>query len=340
MKRDTTSNDTHSPGRHGGPDGAKLLVIPALAAAILALFAWPQAELEPRGLPIGLAGPDLATAPLEQRMAENPEAIDVHRYDDGTEARRAIEDREVYGAFVATPAGPELLTASAASPAVSAMLTELAVEAGEESGAEIPVSDVVAADPDDPRGAAFGASVLPLLIAGLVTGVVCATGFARGPRQIGALLAASALAGLAAITVTQGWLGVIEGPWLVNAGVLSLLVLSVAAIVAGCVAWLGLPGIGLAAILVVLIGNPWSGIATAPELLPEPTGLIGQLLPPGAAGNALRSTAFFDGAAAWGHLAILFGWATVGVAAILAANGLGRSVLPAVGHSRTEPRVA
>jgi hypothetical protein len=46
----------------------------------------------------------------------------------------------------------------------------------------------------------------------------------------------------------------------------------------------------------VLIGNPFSGVGTGPELLPQPVGAIGQLLPPGAGGNLLRSTAFFDGA--------------------------------------------
>ena len=48
----------------------------------------------------------------------------------------------------------------------------------------------------------------------------------------------------------------------------------------------------------VLIGNPFSGVGSAPELLPQPIGAIGQLMPPGAGGNLLRSTGFFDGAGA------------------------------------------
>jgi hypothetical protein len=43
----------------------------------------------------------------------------------------------------------------------------------------------------------------------------------------------------------------------------------------------------------IFVGNPWSGIASAPELLPTSAGLIGRLLPPGAGGNLLRNTAFF-----------------------------------------------
>jgi hypothetical protein len=74
----------------------------------------------------------------------------------------------------------------------------------------------------------------------------------------------------------------------------------------------------------VLVGNPWSGIASAPELLPTPVGTIGQLLPPGAGGNLLRSTAFFDNAGAAGHLAVLLTWTALGFAALFAGAFLRR----------------
>lgn len=72
--------------------------------------------------------------------------------------------------------------------------------------------------------------------------------------------------------------------------------LAIAAVAAGLEGPIGPGGIGVAASLMIFVGNPWSGVGSAPELLPEPAGLIGQLLPPGAGGNLLRSTAFFDGA--------------------------------------------
>ena len=61
-------------------------------------------------------------------------------------------------------------------------------------------------------------------------------------------------------------------------------------------ALIGPAGIALGALLMVFVGNPWSGIASVPELLPKAAGFIGQLLPPGAGANLLRNTAFFDGA--------------------------------------------
>ncbi|WP_083733649.1 hypothetical protein [Actinomadura sp. CNU-125] len=62
----------------------------------------------------------------------------------------------------------------------------------------------------------------------------------------------------------------------------------------------------------MFVGNPISGVTSAPEMLPEPWGAIGQLLPPGAAGTFIRSAVFFDGAGAAVPLAVLLGWAAAG----------------------------
>ena len=83
---------------------AALVIVPVVVAMVLTLFAWPSAKLEPRDLPVGVAGPAAAVGQLEQQLGANPEgAFDVQRYANEAEARAAIEDREVYGAFVATP---------------------------------------------------------------------------------------------------------------------------------------------------------------------------------------------------------------------------------------------
>ena len=74
----------------------------------------------------------------------------------------------------------------------------------------------------------------------------------------------------------------------------------------------------------MLVGDAWSAISSAPELLPEPIGLIGQLLPPGAGSQLLRSTAFFDGAGWETPLAVLAGWVAAGMAAMY-AGGLVRA---------------
>jgi hypothetical protein len=103
----------------------------------------------------------------------------------------------------------------------------------------------------------------------------------------------------------------------------------VGATVAGLGALFGRAGAALGALLMVLVGNPLSGISSAPELLPEPAGALGQLLPPGAGGTLLRGTAFFDGAGAAAPLAVLAAWATLGLAALWLASARRRRPVPA-----------
>src|SRR5262245_44735039 len=139
------------------------LVVPLVLALTLATFAWPSARLEPRELPIGVAGP---TGAVEQRLAHAGEgAFDVHRYADEAAAREAIEDREVYAAVVASGGGVRVLTASAASPLVAGMLQQVFTASPADASR---VVDVVPADEDDPRGAVFGSLVLPLVLSSLI----------------------------------------------------------------------------------------------------------------------------------------------------------------------------
>jgi hypothetical protein len=64
----------------------------------------------------------------------------------------------------------------------------------------------------------------------------------------------------------------------------------------------------------MLLGNPLSGMTSAPEMLPNGWSTLGQLLPPGAAGTALRSVSFFDGAGAARPLVVLACWLVGGLA--------------------------
>lgn len=285
-----------------------VILIPLVIALALAAFAWPAARLAPRDLPVGVAGP--GASQVSQRLAEHEGAFDVQRFDDEADARAAIEDREVYGAIVAGPDGVTVLTASAASPLVAQLLQQPFAAQGAK------VVDVVPADADDPRGAAFGSSVLPLVLAGVALGVALSLLSRPGIQQVMALVVASSITGLVGVGITQGWLGILGGNWLVNAGVLALTVFAIAATIAGFAALLGRPGIPLGALLMVLVGNPFSGVASAPEMLPETAAMVGQLLPPGAGATLLRGTAFFGGAGTTWPLAVLVGWAAFGLLAL------------------------
>ncbi|MEU6258079.1 ABC transporter permease [Streptomyces sp. NPDC047043] len=301
---------------------AVVVLVPVLAALALWAFAWPAARTAPRDLPLGLAGPTAATAQVEKQLAQHKGAFEIHHYADEAAARDAIEDRTVYGAVVVTAQGPELLTASAAGPVVAQMLQQAVAQQASADGTQVRTVDVVAAPENDPRGAALTSSVLPLALAGITAGAVVTVLGLRGFRAVTALVGAAALVGVAGAGIADSWLGVLTGDWWTEAGVLGLATLAVSGAVAGLAALLGHAGIGIVAGVVMLFGNPFSGASSAPQMLPEPVGTIGQWLPPGAGTTLLRSVSFFDGAAATGPALTLTWWAALGLGAVLLGSAL------------------
>ncbi|MGW6011828.1 ABC transporter permease [Streptomyces sp. NPDC055210] len=301
---------------------AVVLLVPVLAALALWAFAWPAARMAPHDLPLGVAGPATATAQMEKQLAAHEGAFEIHRYADEAAARDAIEDRTVYGAVVVTEQGPKLLTASAASPLVAQSLQQaVAQRAG---GAPMETVDVVPASADDPRGSVLTSSVLPMTLAGIAAGAVVTLLGLRGWRAVVALVGAAAVVGTVAAFIAGSWLGAFTGNWWSEAGALTLSTLAVSAAVAGLAALIGTAGIGLGAFVVMMLGNPFSGASSAPEMLPAPVGVIGQWLPPGAGASLLRSVSFFDGAAAAGPALTLAWWAVLGVGAVLLGGTLKR----------------
>ncbi|MFD5319369.1 ABC transporter permease [Streptomyces sp. NPDC127098] len=307
------------------------LLVPALITFMLWAFTWPVARSAPHDLPVGVAGPPVATDRIASQLSNADGAFDVHRYPDETAAREAITHREIYGALVADGQEPRLLTASAAGPAVAQLLQSIATGQAAE-GTEVTVVDVVPGPAADPRGAAFTAGVLPLALAGLATGAAISATRLRGRWALLALACSAPLIGLAAAAVGHGWLDVLGGGWWQVTAALSLFALTGAATVAGATALLGPRGIGLGALLLMLLGNPWSGAGSAPELLPEPVGTLGQLLPTGAGATLLRSVSFFDGHGAAFPLVVLLAWTAAGVAAVLAGRRVTAGARPQPPH--------
>jgi hypothetical protein len=82
----------------------------------------------------------------------------------------------------------------------------------------------------------------------------------------------------------------------------------------------GRTGFGIGAAVAMLLGNPLSGLASAPEMLPRGWSILGQLLPRGANGTLLRSTAYFSGAGATTAIVVLTCWAVAGVVLIFVAG--------------------
>jgi hypothetical protein len=293
-----------------------------LQALLVMWFAWPAKNTAPRDLPVVVAGPaPAATAVAERLRKERPGAFDIGIVTDAAAADQALRDRTGYAAFVLGPAGDpgalSLHVASAASPTVATLLTQAVQQLG--GGRPVPVVDVVAAPADDARGAGFSSAFLPLLLTSLAAGVALLYVVrSHGARLIG-LLTYGVLAGVVAAGMMHG-LGLLTGSYLAAAGTIALLALAISAAVSGL-------GAALGVLAVFFFGNPISGLASAPELLPKPWGTVGQMLPPGAGASLLRSAAFFDGAGSTRPLWVLTVWS------------LGGILLTIVGHYRERGRI-
>jgi hypothetical protein len=299
-----------------------------LLSVLLTAFAWPAANSEPHEVPFALAAPGPVAVQVEQGLAAGlgAEAFDVRRVADRTRAVAAIEDREVYGALVVGPQGAEMLTASAASPAVAQILGQVAARlpadlsvapsaapSAAASVPPVPVTDVVPLPADDPRGAGLAAGSLPLVLGGIAAAAVLTLRVRGTGHRLSGVLGFAVAGGLAMTAILQFWLGSLDGDYWTTSAVVALAVGATATVILALERLLGVAGLGLGAAVMMLLGNPLSGLTSAPELLPAGWGTLGQMLPPGAAATALRSVAFFDGAGMQPALVVLGCWLAFGL---------------------------
>jgi hypothetical protein len=309
-----------------------VLGVVALQALLFTLFTWPALHAAPRDLPVVVAGPAQATAPVAAQLRKaQPGAFDITTTTDPAAADRELRHRDAFAAFLVGPTGLAVHVSSAASPTVAQAITQYAQQAAAQqaqpgqrgqAAARVTVTDVVPADRHDPRGILLALGVLPLVVTSLAAGALLALAVrSRWARLVGAV-AYAALAGAVSVALAKYWLHGLPGNYLVDAGVVALLALAVSAAVGGLGSLLKGPGVGLGALLAFALGLPLSGItAGGAELLPHPWGTVGQWLPPGAASTLLRSVAYFDGAHAAGPVWTLAAWAGVGLALLAVAPG-------------------
>lgn len=338
------------------PPWRQLLIISVALPLVIGLgvlaFTWPVARIAPRDLPVGIVGASPASEQAITAMTQaEPGGFSFRLYADEASAQSAIKDRDIYGAFAFSPRRVTVLEASAASPAVAQLLDgigqQLAHNATEQAAASgdswlrvhVAQVDVVATAASDPRELALGLEFVPLSISSVIMAAVIALllGFRPAWRQGFALMLVSATAGLGAYLIAQGFLGVLPHEHWATWGALSLTVFAIGATTAGLVALVGAAGLGLSAALMIFVGNAFSGNTSAPQLLPAAVDHIGQWFPPGASANLLRSTAYFDGNGASGHLYVLIAWGVLGLAAIIVGHHppvrfAARASTPRLGH--------
>lgn len=299
----------------------------------------------PEDLPLAVAGPAPAVEQITHALEErSPGAFEITEYDDAEQAEQAVADREAIGAVAVGQQGVEILKASGAGTPYGTMMDGIATglqgqqkapaqqAQGQEQQApaqgqqapsdqpqqapaqEVTVRDIAPLTDDDPNATAMSTLALPLAFGGMISAAAFTVLSGNRPavRALG-IIGFSALAGVAVTWVLQSWLQAVDGDFWALAGVLALGIAAISLAVSGLQSVLGGAGLALGAVLMMFVANPLSGMATGWQWLPQPWGPIGQQLPIGAAGTALRSVAFFDGTGMTHALIVLVCWAAAGL---------------------------
>jgi len=325
---ESAATSTTSARKESGRTAALIAVGIAAAVAVICIaFAWPAVRSGLHDVPIGIAAPapaaDQASAAL---TTARPGAFANTTYSNEAELVAAVKNRDVYGGFVLSPSGITVVTASAASPVIAQALGQVGTALGSTQGATVTVDDVVPAPPADARGAGLSASALPLTLSGILPAYVFAFLYRRRLFvRTAAALSVSVLTGFAVAAILTYWFESVQQNYLAVSLGLALASAAMASVLLGLEAIGGAKAMGIGVAAFLLLGNPLSGLSSAPEFLPSGWGSLGQFLPPGASASLLRGNAFFDGAAIARPLLVLTSWLLLGLGLTAVAAATRRS---------------
>jgi hypothetical protein len=303
------------------------VMVTVIVSTILTIFAWPVATATPKNIPVGItsAVPNLAQGVQAQFDQQQPGAFKFIEYKDLASAKAAIAHREVYGALVLTEE-PQMLIASGASPAMAQLLTNISVQLGAQitaangvSAINFAIEDLAPLGTKDPRGAGLAAGSLPLIIAGIVVGLLGSMRLRRASQKFLVAGLAATLASFSIVSILNLWLGSLQGNYFLEVAVVALGIAAVSLVVMGAAALAGRVGLLLIIGLFFIIGNPIAGVSMPVELYPTGFGAFGQYLPLGAEIHLLRSVSYFPEASTLTQWATLGGWLALGVLLLVIA---------------------
>ncbi|MFI8203068.1 DUF3533 domain-containing protein [Streptomyces sp. NPDC085937] len=323
---------------------ATLLVLGVLALMLLFITSYVGALHHPklRETPFGVVAPASVAEQTVSRLKELPGSpLDPRAVADAGTARERIEDRDIYGALLVDPEGTTdtLLVATGGGTSLATALERLFTEVEQDERRTLRVEDVAPASAQD----ANGLSSFYVVVGWCVGGYLCASilAISAGARA-STLRRATIRLGTMALVAVVGGLGgaLIVGPALDALpdgfaglwGLGALIIFAVGAATLALQAVFGVLGIGVAILIVVILGNPSSGGALPPPLLPPFWSAVGPALPPGAGTWAARSIVYFRGNDVTVSLLVLSAWAVAGTAVTLLMSAMRKRLTPEPGR--------
>ncbi|MBC3993199.1 DUF3533 domain-containing protein [Streptomyces sp. AC563] len=303
---------------------AALLVVGVLLLQLAFILSYVGSFHRPKPdhVSIAVVAPKQASEQVVSKLGRLPgDPLDPRAVSSEAEAVRKIKHRDVDAALIVDPRGStdRLLVAGGAGSSLAQAVEQVVTQAEKADQRSVRTEDIVPAAADDSRGL----SSFYLVIGWCVGGYLCAAVLAisagarpangsRAAIRLGALALYSIAAGLGGTIIVGPALGALPGSVFGLWGLGALVVFAVGATTLACQGLAGIVGIGLAILIIVVLGNPSAGGAYPYPLLPDFWQAIGPALPPGAGTWTARSIAYFQGNAITGPLLVLAAWAVAG----------------------------
>ncbi|MFI0927508.1 DUF3533 domain-containing protein [Streptomyces sp. NPDC021012] len=315
---------------------AALLVVGVFALQLLFIASYVGAlhHPKPKDVPFGVVAPQQVSAQLVGQLEKLPGSpVDPRAVADEAAARDQILNRDIDGALLVDVTGrtDTLLVASGGGAALSTALEKIFTTVEGAQGRAVRTVDVAPASREDFNGLSSFYLVIGWCVGGYICAAILAISAGSRPAnperaiiRLGTLALYSALGGLGGAIIVGPILGALPGSVAALWGLGTLVVFAVGAATLALQSVFGIVGIGLAILLIVIMGNPSAGGAFPAPMLPPFWRAIGPALPPGAGTWAARSIAYFKGNDMTASMLVLSAWAVVGAAVTLVMSSLKR----------------
>lgn len=325
---------------HGLRAVARVVVGVSLLGSLIALtFLGALHSPKPNGVDLGVVAPSPVASALADKLdAAVEDAFDVTTFTTAEAARSAVLDREIDAAFAPGPQASTLLVAGAGGAIGKTNLTELFRGITAEMGGSLQVEDVRPLPANDRAGLSPFLLTVSVLIPSLLLGVALCLGApgASGRQRLVGSIVGACLLGLLNTAVADFVFGTLTGHYWALAGVAALTSLAISAPIIALHWLLGVPGIGVGALLFLVLGMPTTGAAIGPDYIPEAFQVFTTTFPAGEAIPVIRNIAYFDAADISTNVLLLTCWALASAAVLLLwrPRNSGPTALPSAPEGR------
>jgi hypothetical protein len=250
-------------------------------------------------------------------------SLRITQYSSESDARAAIDQRKINGAFIVDSTGAKLIVVPAASPAMASALSNAFAAAGTAFGQKIAIVQVHTLPAGDAGGNASFLVVMALIIGGYLASTIGMVfgGRATRPRRLISLAVVAVFGALLTDTFAGPVLGAIPtSKFLALWGLFILVMMAVAFATAALQELLGAAGTLLVVVVFVIFGAPASGGTVPSAFLPGFWRTFGPYLPAGAGTTVVRNTIYFSGNDIGRSLIILAAYLVAGALTTIATQ--------------------